>query len=137
MVDYLAVLVATIAAFAVGALWYGPLFGRQWRMLMNYSEGHAGTALGGQSVTMASAMTGGFLTTLILVYVLAVLMQALGIASAAQAAWFGFAIAVGFIGTTMANSVLYERRPVQLYLINVSHYVVATIVAALVLFYLG
>ena len=75
MVNYLAVLVATIAAFAVGALWYGPLFGRQWRVLMNYSEGHAGTPSGGEGMPMASAMVGGFFATLILVYVLAVLMR--------------------------------------------------------------
>ena len=36
----------------------------------------------------------------------------------------------------MANSVFYERRPWALYLINVAHYIVALIVAALVLFYI-
>ena len=135
MVDYLGVLVATIAAFAVGALWYGPLFGRQWRTLMNYAEGHGGTPAGGEGMPMKSAMTGGFLATLVLVYVLAVLMHQFVITSAMQAVSFGFTIALGFVATTMANSVFYERRPWKLYLINVSHYVVAIIVAALVLFY--
>ncbi len=135
MVDYLAVLVAAVAAFAVGALWYGPLFGRQWRILMNYSEGHAGTPLGGQNMSMASAMTGGFIATLVLVYVFAVLMHALGIQTVGGAVWYGVFVALGFIATTMANSIFYERRPFALYFINVSHYIVALVVAALVLFY--
>jgi len=137
MVNPIAVIVATVVAFAVGALWYGPLFGRQWRVLMNFSEGHATTNFGTEGISMTSAMLGGFIITLVLVYVLAVLMQALGIQSAGQAAWFGFMVSAGFIGTTMMNGVFYERRPWALYLINTSHYVVAIIVAALVLFYLG
>ena len=135
MVDYLSVIVAAVAAFAVGALWYGPLFGRPWRLLMNYSEGHAGTPSGGQGMSMPFAMGGGFIATLVLVYVLAVFMQALGIATASEAVSFGFTVSVGFIATTMMNSVFYERRPWKLYLINASHYVVAVIVASLVLFY--
>lgn len=135
MVNYLGVLVAAVAAFAVGALWYGPLFGRQWRMLMNYSEGHAGTPLGGQGISMMSAMIGGFVATLILVYVFAIMMHALGLQTVGEALWYAVFVALGFIATTMANGIFYERRPIQLYLINVSHYVVALVVAALVLFY--
>lgn len=131
MVDYLGVLVAALAAFAVGALWYGPLFGRQWRSLMHISDG----PMPEQWMSMKSAMTGGFIATLVLVYVLAVLMHQFVITSAMQAISFGLTIAIGFVATTMANTVFYERRPWALYLINVSHYVVAIIVAALVLFY--
>ena len=30
-INYLAVLVAAIASMALGFLWYGPLFGNQWK----------------------------------------------------------------------------------------------------------
>ncbi|HLD39833.1 MAG TPA: DUF1761 family protein, partial [Candidatus Nanoarchaeia archaeon] len=34
MANYLAVLVAAIAAYVVGFLWYGPVFGKKWMALM-------------------------------------------------------------------------------------------------------
>ncbi len=133
MVDYLGVLIATIAAFAVGALWYSVLFGRQWRNLMGITD----EKMRSMKVTPVRAMTGGFIATLVLVYVLAALMALLPIVTAGEAAWFGFLIALGFIATTQLNTVLYEDKSWKLFFINASHYLVAVTVAALVLFYWG
>lgn len=126
--DYLSVLLAAIAAFAVGALWYGPLFGKPWRHLMGVSETPS-------KQMMVRSMVGGFLSTVVLVYVLAVVMEAFAISSAFRAAWLGALLSVGFIATVLLNSVWYEGRPWKLYAINASHYLVALIVAALVLLY--
>jgi hypothetical protein len=131
MVDYLAVLVATLAAFAVGAVWYSVLFQRSWKELMGFSD----EAMRTMKMTPALAMTGGFVTTLILVYALASLMDVLPISTALEAAWFGLMISVGFIATTQANIIWYENKPLKLFFINASHYIVAVIAAALVLFY--
>ncbi|OGG51892.1 hypothetical protein A2704_06780 [Candidatus Kaiserbacteria bacterium RIFCSPHIGHO2_01_FULL_54_36b] len=136
--DYLPVLVATLAAFAVGALWYGPLFGRRWRLLMNFSEGHMGASEGaatGQGMGMASAMVGGFIATFFLVWTLNFLLKAFSVVTLSGALALSLLVSIGFIATTLANSVFYERRPWGLYLINLGHYVVALIVAALVLLY--
>lgn len=136
---YLSIILATIAAFAVGALWYGPLFGRRWRLLMNFSEGHVGAEAGaatGQGMSMASAMTGGFIATFFLVWALNFLMEAFSIMTLSGALAISLLVSLGFIATTMANSVFYERRPWGLYLINVTHYIVTLIAAALVLLYI-
>jgi hypothetical protein len=37
-VNYLAVILAALAAQALGFLWYGPLFGGRWMALRGYSE---------------------------------------------------------------------------------------------------
>jgi hypothetical protein len=126
MPGYLAVLVATIAAFIVGAIWYGPLFGRAWRRLLNVPEG----ASMGMPI---KPMVGGFFATLVMVYVYAVIKTALAITSGVQAAWLAFLLVVGFIGTSHLNHVLYEKRPWKWYWISVGQYAVALIVAALVL----
>jgi hypothetical protein len=139
MVDYLDVLAASAAAFAVGALWYGPIFGRRWRLLMEFSEGHMGageSAATGQGMPMGAAMTGGFIATLVLVLALSFFMDALSVMSVNAALTVALVVSLGFIATTMANSVFYERRSWSLYVINAGHYVVAIIVASLVLFYL-
>lgn len=137
--DYLSILVATVAAFAVGALWYGPLFGRRWRLLMNFSEGHMGASEGaatGPGMPLASAMVGGFIATFFLVWALNFLLEAFSITTISGALAISLLVSIGFIATTMANSVFYERRSWGLYLINLGHYIVALIVASLVLLYI-
>lgn len=37
-INWLAVLAATAAAMAIGALWYGPLFGKQWMKLVKLTK---------------------------------------------------------------------------------------------------
>ena len=37
-INYIAVLVAAVSAFAVGGVWYGPLFGKAWMQAFNISE---------------------------------------------------------------------------------------------------
>ena len=37
-VNLLAVIVAAVAFFALGALWYGPLFGKAWRNLVGITD---------------------------------------------------------------------------------------------------
>lgn len=133
MVDYLAVLMATVAAYAIGALWYSVLFGKSWQSLMGFTE----ETMRSMKMTPTKAMIGGFFSTLVLVYVLAALMELLPIITAGEAAWFGFLTAFGFIAMTQMNSIWYENRPWKLFFINASHYLIAVTAAALVLFYWG
>jgi hypothetical protein len=129
MINYLAILVSAILAFAVGALWYGPLFGKQWRQLMGVPEG----SMGVPGTTFVKSMSGGFIATLVLTFVLANIFQMMGVTTVSLALTIAFWIWLGFIATVMLNSVWYEGRSLQLYLINVSHYLIAILLAALVL----
>ena len=126
-VNFIAVIVATIAAFIVGALWFTVLFGKEWRRLMNIPEGGM---QGGMS--MSSAMGGGFIATLILVFVLANFLNWAGItaigAALTLALWLWLAVAA-----VMSNMIWYENRPVKLYVINAAHYLVALLVAAAII----
>ncbi len=128
-VDFIAVFVASVAAFMVGWLWYSVLFGKQWRELMGFTD----EVMKSMQMTHAKAMGGGFLTTLIMVFVLANLMAMTNIEAVGAALTFAFWIWLGFVATIMSNSIWYENKPVKLYLINASHYFVALFVAALVL----
>ncbi len=128
-VNFVAVFVATVAAFMVGALWYGPLFGKQWKVLMGFSD----ETMKSMSMTMTKAMSGGFVATLILVFVLANFMRALQVFTLDMAFALAFWIWLGFVATIMSNSMWYENRPMKLYIINASHYFVALMVAAAVL----
>ena len=79
-VNYLAVLVATIASFVSGFLWYGPLFGKKWQKMMNFTE----KSMKSMNLTPMKAMTLGLITTLITVYVLAMFIKVAGAATLSQ-----------------------------------------------------
>ena len=36
-INYLAVVLAALAAMVIGFVWYGPLFGKQWMALMGFT----------------------------------------------------------------------------------------------------
>lgn len=128
-VNFIAVIAAAVAAFMVGWFWYSALFGKQWRELMGFSDEVMRT----MKMTPAKAMTGGFVTTLIMVFVLANLMAMTGSTTVGAALTFAFWIWLGFVATIMSNSLWYENKTTKLYLINASHYLVALLVAAFVL----
>jgi len=54
-INYLAVLVAAIASMALGFLWYGPLFGNQWKKLMGFTD----KSMKAMKMTPMQAMIGG------------------------------------------------------------------------------
>jgi len=128
-VNFIAVIVATVAAFLVGALWYGPLFGKEWKRLMGFSD----EAMRSMKMTPFQAMAGGFVATLVLTFVLANLMAMTLTVTVGAALTLAMWIWIGFVATIMSNMVWYESRPMKLYFINASHYLVALLVAAFVL----
>jgi len=129
VVNYLAVLVAAIAAFAVGALWYSVLFGKVWRREMGVVEGSSMSGMG-------KSMVGGFIATLVMVWVLAYFYALNYINTLPTALMLAALFWLGFIATVMTNIVWYEKKSWTLYLINVSHYLVALLVAAAVLIWI-
>jgi hypothetical protein len=125
-INYGAVLAASIASFAVGALWYTVLFGKPWRKLMGVAED-------AQGKMPMWPMLVGFVMVLLMVYVLAHFAVLFNAKSTVDALAMSFWVWVGFQAPLLANSVLYEKRPLTLYVINAAHQLVAVLVAGLVL----
>ena len=123
-INYLAVLVAAIASMALGFLWYGPLFGSQWKKLMNFTD----KSMKAVKLTPAQAMAGGFTTTLIMSYILAHFVDYTQSATFVDGAIAGIWLWLGFIATVQLGSVLWEGKPVKLYVINTLHYLAALVV---------
>lgn len=128
-INYLAVFVATIAAYAVGALWYSVLFGERWKRLMNFTD----ETMKSMRMSARAAMSLGFIATLLMVYVLAHVAFMFGVNNLIGALQLGAWIWLGFQAPLLANSVLYENRPFALYVLNAAQQLVATLVAACVL----
>lgn len=128
-INYLAVLVAAIANMAVGSLWYGPVFGKMWMKYMGFTH----ESIKSMPLKPWQAMIGGFVTALLLSYVLAHVAIAFGAKGVMGALQLAFYIWLGFTATTLAESFLWEGKPLGLFMLNASRSIVTLAVMSLIL----
>ncbi len=119
--DITAILLAAAASFVIGAVWYAFLFAKPYRRLMGIPEG---ASMKGMGRTMAL----GFVLDLVRAYVLIQVVAAMGAFSVATGAEAGFWVWLGFVLTTYAGAVVYEKRSIPLAAINAGYYLVAYLV---------
>ena len=127
-INWLAVVVAAIAFFLVGAVWYSFLFRDAWikASAVNVNDPNAKKGV--------AAM---FLSSFVLVLITAVGL-ALVIARLGSGGWMtglkvGLVAGVCFCVTSISNSYLYEKRPLALHLINGLYNVVGCVVAGIII----
>jgi len=128
-VNYLAVLVAAVASFLLGWFWYGPLFGKPWMKLMNFDK----NSMKSMKLSPVTAMILGFLTYLIIAYVLAGFISILNAATIVEGMKIAFWIWLGFIATTTLGSFLWEGKSIKLYLLNNAYNLLNILVIAVIL----
>ncbi len=124
-INYLAVLVAAIVSMVIGFLWYGPIFGKAWMRLMKIDKKKIDEA---KKKGMTTSYVVMFISALIMNYVLAHFVKYLGSRTFMDGMQAGFWLWLGFIATVQVGIVLWEGKPVKLYLINAAHYLVALMV---------
>ena len=129
-VNYLAVLVAAIASMVVGFLWYGPLFGKQYMALMNFDKKKINEA---KKKGMGKTYALTFLTSLIMSYVLALFIGYVDATNIIDGIILAFWLWIGFFATTQLGMVLWEGKPVKLYVLNTLHHLVSLAVMASIL----
>tara|TARA_Y100000310_G_scaffold144893_3_gene144195 strand:- start:19317 stop:19739 length:423 start_codon:yes stop_codon:yes gene_type:complete len=130
-VNLVAVVVTAIIVMVIGALWYSPLFfGKTWAK-------HSGMTKKDIAKTKKKSMNKqyflGFVTTLIMTYVLAYFLAILNITTAREGMQIAFWIWIGFFATTQFGTVLWEGKSAQLYYLNATHYLVSLLIMGLLL----
>ena len=128
-VNYLAVLVAAVAVFVLGWLWYSPLlFYKPWMRLRGLDPVAA----------MAGAqMPGGKLLIevgrcLVLAYVLARFVALLGVSSWMGAVHVGLLLWIGFPVILLAGSVLWDNVPWKVAAIHAGDWLVKMLVIPII-----
>lgn len=113
-----AILVAALAAYALGALWYAPpVFGHAWlRALGKRKEelGSPGKAMAQQLVLML--VTAGCLALLVVRF---------GAITWAEGAGIGFVAGVGLVATGLASDYLFCGWSLRLYAIQIAYKLVS------------
>ena len=130
-INLLAVLVAAIVGMVVGALWYSVLFGKTWMKLMGITEAKMKEAQ--DKGSMSKSYLIAFLGILIMSYVLANFIEFTQATTISEALQVGFWSWLGFIATVSLGSILWECKPVKLYLINVAHQLVVLVLMSIIL----
>lgn len=118
--NWVAVLVATVAAFVTGAIWYSkPLFMKPWMKGAGLSEKDINNG------NPAKAMVAGAISTFVGAAALAVLFDVLALEGAMDGALLGAMVALGFIVTNKVMHNYFEQKSEQYTLITTTGDIVA------------
>jgi hypothetical protein len=130
-IKYPAVIVATLAHYILGGLWYSPLlFGNKFIQLINWTPEQLRQV---ESQSHTKELLLGFVMSLALVYVLAHFVNYTKATSALGGIQTAFWIWLGFVVTTQAPTVIFEGRSFGLFAINVAYQLVGCALAGAIL----
>ena len=125
-VNYLAVIAAAVATFALGGLWYSPaLFGKAWQREAGVSEEKMKTA----NMALIFGLT--FVLSLIAAWVFALFLgprppMALGLGA-------GFSAGLCWVAASLGINYLFERKSLKLWLINGGYHTLQFTIIGLIL----
>lgn len=125
-INWLSVIVATLAAFAIGGLWYSPvLYGKAWQKEIKLSD---------EEIKQAN-MGMIFGSSFVLNFVSAIVLE-LFIGS--QATWSfgliaGLFVGIGWIATSLGTNYLFARKSLKLFFIDAFYFIVYFAVMGIIL----
>lgn len=125
-INYLSVIVATIAAFAIGGLWYSPvLFGAVWQKELKLSNEEI------QNTNMPLIFGGAFILNFIAAIVLEMFIGK-------SATWdfgliAGLLVGIAWIATALGTNYLFARKTFKLFMIDASYFIVYFAVMGVIL----
>ncbi|HEX6137826.1 MAG TPA: DUF1761 domain-containing protein [Casimicrobiaceae bacterium] len=125
---HLAVWIASIVFFVLGAVWYG-LVGVAWVAAIGKTMDQIAREQNGSPLPYVI----GFVAILVMCYTLAWLMERLDAGTLADGLRLGATIAIGFIAATLALNYGFEARSVTLWVINSVYVVVGLALAGAII----
>ena len=122
-VNWLAVIVSALAGFAIGGLWYGPLFGKAWMREVGMTDEKM------KSASMLKIYGGALLLNLIAAFSLAMFI---GKGDVNFGVFAGFMTGFTFVSMALGVTYLFEHRSLKLWLINAGYQtVIFTVMGAI------
>ena len=128
-VNIMAVAVASLAAFALGAIWYSVLFGKQWVKAHGFTEA--------QVAEMQKAAGPGYLVSLVGYVVMGLVFSALitytGFTEVTEGLWLGFLLWGGFALTTGITNAIFSGKSMSANWIDTGYQLVYILAMAAIL----
>jgi surface polysaccharide O-acyltransferase-like enzyme len=110
--NYLAVIVAAIAYWLLGAIWYGVVFGEAWMALEHITAEQA------RSMNPVLPYVITLALNVLIAYALAQICIWRNADTLGRGASVGVLLWIGFVGPVTFTTYMYEMRPKELYAIN-------------------
>lgn len=128
--NWWAVLVASVAYFMLGAIWYSKaLFGSKWAQLIKLDLNNPDLKKG-----MGNMMAATFVLIFVVCFGLALLIHMINFGdNFLYGIKLGLLTGIAFATTAVSINYVYERKPSNLYLINGGYHVVGHVIAATIL----
>ncbi len=129
-INWWAILVAAIAYFILGALWYSKvLFGTKWAQLVKLDVNNPDLKKG-----MGGMMFSTFVLVAIVCFGLSLLVHMVRFEdNYVYGIKLGLLTGVAFATTAVSIHYVYERQPASLYLINSGYHIVGHVIAAVII----
>ena len=130
-INWLAVIAATLVGFAIGFVWYGPLFGKKWMALVGMTEEDA------QNGNMPKIFGVTFVLQFIMAFCLAMFFygdpSSADMITAGSGAFYGFLTGFGWVATAIGVNALYEQKPWSYMFINGGFWIVVFTLMGLII----
>lgn len=124
-INWLAVLAASVSAFVIGGLWYGPILGKAWSEVTGITDEMMAAR------NQAKIFGGAFILNVIMVVNLAMFIGPEADITYGGAA--GFFTGAFWVSAMLGVFYLFEGRPLKLFLINAGYATVALTTMGMIL----
>ena len=127
-INWIAVIVAGIVAWVIGAVWYSPpVFGKRWMALLGMK------VEGGMPEGAGKALAGGLVLAIFTSLILVLFVYGLKAVGLVEGAEVGFLVWLGFVLTHGVTNVMFERRPPALFGITQTELLITYVVMGIIL----
>ena len=134
VINYVAVIVATIVSMVLGFVWFGPLFGKPWMAMMGFTKDSMEKAKAkGMTQSYAVMIVGSLLMAYILSHSLAYAAAYTQTSGVNAGLMTGFWNWLGFIAPVVVGDQLWGGKPWKLFLITGGYWLVTLCAMGVVL----
>ncbi|OEK02415.1 hypothetical protein BFP97_13180 [Roseivirga sp. 4D4] len=129
-INWLAVIVAAVAFFALGAVWYGPIFGKTWQKGVGLSDDDM------KNANMGKLFGSAFIFALIISVGMAIFFYGFGEnpdMNATYGATMGLMTGIFFLFPSISMNYLFARKSAGLMLIDSGYHIVAYTIVGIIL----
>ena len=126
-INYLAVLVAGIVNYAIGAIWFGALFGKLWMDLSGIKE--MKPSVGPMAIGLIGSLVMSFVLAHAVIFANA-FMKTDGLGGGLMCGFFNW---VGFVAPVTLGVVIYEKKSWKLWFLNNGYWLIALLAMGAIL----
>ncbi len=133
LINFGAVVASMVLSVALGFLWYGPVFGKQWMKLSGIQMPDGKPSISVMIKPIILSLVGSFLMSSVLSFSLVFHNTYYGTTGILTCISFAFVLWLGFIAPAYLNLTGWEGKPWKLFFINAGYWLVFLLISAMLI----